>query len=95
MATIPTVDIPHLKVLPREPEAVERRIAPPLAKPEPEQRLWKITTDAVSPKHRYLEDVILVFFGIIAAAAVFLCFSQLFRLLNNDFISQVVKILLQ
>ncbi|MGA8654691.1 MAG: hypothetical protein WB586_00955 [Chthoniobacterales bacterium] len=95
MATTPTAYTPHLKVLRPEPEVETLPIAPARPKPEPEHRLWKITSEVVSPKHRYLEGVIFVFFGVIAVIGTFLCFSQLFRMLNDDFISQVVRILLQ
>jgi hypothetical protein len=95
MATIPTAYTPHLKVLRPEPEVATHRIAPARPKPEPEHRLWKITSEIVSPKHGYLEGVIFVIFGVIAAVGTVLCLSQLFRLLNNDSISQAVRILLQ
>lgn len=95
MATTPTAPTVHLKVLRREPEVATRRIPKAQREPEPEQRLWKITSEVVSPKRRFLEQLIFLFFGIVASVATTICFSQLFRLLGNDSISQLVRVLLQ
>jgi hypothetical protein len=65
------------------------------ASPESERRLWKLTSDVVSTEHRWSEYLIFCLFAILAAVATIHCFFQLFRLLNDESISHMVKILLQ
>jgi hypothetical protein len=65
------------------------------AAPASESRLWKLTLDVVSIQHRRIEYLSFLLFAVLSAVVTISCFSQLFRLLNDDSISHVVKIFLQ
>jgi hypothetical protein len=77
-----------VKALSREPEMALYPVAQVL---EP-LRLWKLTSDVVSTEHRWIELSVV---SRVAAVATINCFFQLLRLLNDDSLSHVVKILLQ
>jgi len=82
------------------PPSQERTIATPRtpvapAAPESESRLWKLTSDVVSVQHRWIEHLSFLLFAVVAAVATISCFVQLLRLLNDDSITHVVKILLR
>ena len=78
----------------------ERKIATPCtpvapAAPESESRLWKLTSDVVSVQHRWIEHLSFLLFAVVAAVATISCFVQLLRLLKDDSINHVAKILLR
>ena len=82
-----------VKALSQKPEMALYPVAQVVL--EPESRLWKITSYVVSTEQRWIEHLIFLLFGVVAAVATINCFFQLLRLLNDDSISHVVKILLQ
>ena len=51
---------------------------------QPEQRLWKLSAQAVSPKVARIELLALILFLTIAVVGVVSCFAELFQLLDND-----------
>lgn len=64
------------------------------AEREPETRLWKVFAEATSPRLSGLEWVAFLFFGALALGALVYCFSELFRLFNNDTLARTVRLLL-
>ena len=74
----------------------ERKIATPCtpvapAAPESESRLWKLPSDVASVQHRWIEHLCFLLF----AVAIISWFVHLLRLLNDDSLTHVVKILLR
>lgn len=76
-----------------EPEIATHPVAQ--VSPESERRPWKLTSDVASTEHRWNEYLIFCLFAILAAIATIQYFFKLFRLLNDESISHVVKILIQ
>jgi hypothetical protein len=58
---------------------------------EPEQRLWKLSAQAVSPKVARIELFALILFLTIALVGVVSCFAELFQLLDNDAIGWMAR----
>ena len=58
---------------------------------EPEQRLWKISAKAISPTIAAVELFMVILFLVVAAFAVFGCFAELSRLLDNDAVGWVAR----
>jgi hypothetical protein len=58
---------------------------------EPEQRLWKLSAQAVSPKVARIELFALILFLTIAVVGVVSCFAELSRLLDNDAIGWIAR----
>jgi hypothetical protein len=58
---------------------------------EPEQRLWKLSAQAVSPKVARIELFALILFLTIAVVGVVGCFAELFQLLDNDAIGWIAR----
>lgn len=56
---------------------------------EPEQRLWKLSAQAVSPTFAMIELFVLVLFLVFALIGVVSCFAELSHLLENDAIGHV------
>jgi hypothetical protein len=61
---------------------------------EAEHRLWKLCTQAASPRSEKSELVVFVALGLLAAAALTSCFSELLHLLDADAIGKTVQALL-
>ena len=68
----------------REPKPV--RLSPSY---EPEQRLWKLSAQAVSPQFAVIELFVLVLFLVVALIGVISCFAELSHLLGTDAIGHV------
>ena len=58
---------------------------------EPEERLWKLSTQAVSPRFARIELFALILFLAIAVVGVVSCFAELFQLLDNDAIGWIAR----
>ena len=58
---------------------------------EPEERLWKLSTQAVSPRFARIELFALILFLTIAVVGVVSCFAELFQLLDNDAVGWVAR----
>jgi hypothetical protein len=58
---------------------------------EPEERLWKLSAQAVSPRFARIELFALILFLTIAVVGVVSCFAELFQLLDNDAIGWVAR----
>jgi hypothetical protein len=56
---------------------------------EPEQRLWKLSAYATSPKSAIIELFILALFLTLALAATIDCFAELSRLLQSEAIEHI------
>jgi len=56
---------------------------------EPEQRLWKLAAQAVSPKLAMIESFVVVLFLVVALLSVTSCFTGLSHLLNSDAIGHL------
>jgi hypothetical protein len=67
----------------------------PKAETEPEERLWKVCAEAVSPRFSALESLAFVFFGALAIGALACCFSELFQLISSGALDQTVHALLK
>ena len=87
----PTISAP-VEALSRERKIETPRVPMAQAAPEPESRLWKLTSDVVSVQHRWIEHLSFLLFAVFSAVATISCFLQLVRLLNDDSISHVVKL---
>ena len=64
------------------------------AEREPETRLWKVFAEAASPRLSGLEWMAFLVFVALALGALVYCFSELFRLFNNDTLDRTVRLLL-
>ena len=58
---------------------------------EPEERLWKLSAQAVSPRFARIELFALILFLTIAVVGVVSCFAELSQLLDNDAIGWVAR----
>ena len=58
---------------------------------EPEERLWKLSAQAVSPRFARIELFALILFLTIAIVGVVSCFAELFHLLDNDAIGWIAR----
>jgi hypothetical protein len=58
---------------------------------EPEESLWKLSAQAVSPRFARIELFALILFLAIAIVGVFGCFAELSRLLDNDAVGWVAR----
>ena len=58
---------------------------------EPEERLWKLSAQAVSRRFARIELFALILFLTIALVGVVSCFAELFELLDNDAIGWVAR----
>ena len=58
---------------------------------EPEERLWKLSAQAVSPRFARIELIALILFLTIAIVGVVSCFAELFHLLDNDAIGWIAR----
>ena len=58
---------------------------------EPEQRLWKLSAQVVSPKVARIELFALILFLTIAVVGVVSCFAELFQLLDDDAIGWIAR----
>jgi hypothetical protein len=95
MATITSADSAPVKAISREPEIATFRTPVAPVAPEPERRLWKLSSDVLSSGHGWIGNLIFVMFAVVAALATINCFFQLLRLLNDASINDVVKFLLR
>lgn len=77
----------------KHPSAIEKEnaVQRPSSIGEPEQRLWKLSTHAPSPKSAIIEVLVLVLFLALALAATIDCFAELSRLLQSDAIEHGMK----
>jgi hypothetical protein len=66
----------------------------PKAEAEPEARLWKVCTAAVSPRFSVLESFAFLLFGALSLAALACCFSELLQFLSSGALNQTVHALL-
>ena len=57
---------------------------------EPEQRLWKLSARAGSPKFAMIELFVLMLCLVVALVGIISCFGELSRVLENDAIGYVV-----
>jgi hypothetical protein len=64
------------------------------AETEPEERLWKVCTEAASPRLSGFEFIAFLFFGALVLGALAYCFSELFQLLNSGALDETVRALL-
>ena len=62
---------------------------------EPEERLFKVCQDFVSPSRGRIESLVFLFFGAVSSTALFFCFSELFRILCSGYLEQTVQVLLR
>jgi hypothetical protein len=95
MATLTSTISARVQALSRERKIVTPGTSVAQAAPESESRLWKLTLDVASVQHRWIEHLSFLLFAVLSAVAIINCFFQLFRLLNDDSISHVVKMFLQ
>jgi hypothetical protein len=58
---------------------------------ELEERLWKLSAQAVSPKVARIELFALMLFLTLAVVGVVSCFAELFQLLDNDAVGWVAR----
>jgi hypothetical protein len=58
---------------------------------EPEERLWKLSAQAVSPRFARIELFALILFLAIAVVGLVSCFAELSQLLDNDAIGWVAR----
>jgi hypothetical protein len=58
---------------------------------EPEERLWKLSAQAVSPRFARIELFALILFLAIAVVGVVSCFAELSQLLDNDAIGWIAR----
>jgi hypothetical protein len=56
---------------------------------EPEQRLWKLSARAASPRFAIIEVFILVLFLVLALVAIVSCLAELSHLLQSDAVGRV------
>jgi hypothetical protein len=58
---------------------------------QPEERLWKLSAQAVSPRFARIELFALILFLAISVVGVVSCFVVLFQLLDNDAVLWVAR----
>ena len=58
---------------------------------EPEERLWKLSAQAVSPRFARIELFALILFLAIAVVGLVSCFAELSQLLDNDAMGWVAR----
>jgi hypothetical protein len=58
---------------------------------EPEERLWKLSAQAVSPRFARIELFALILFLAISVVGVVSCFAELSQLLDNDAIGWIAR----
>jgi hypothetical protein len=58
---------------------------------QPEERLWKLSAQAVSPRFARIELFALILFLAIAVVGVVSCFAELSQLLDNDAVGWVAR----
>jgi hypothetical protein len=58
---------------------------------QPEERLWKLSAQAVSPRFARIELFALILFLAISVVGVVSCFVKLFQLLDNDAVGWVAR----
>ena len=56
---------------------------------EPEQRLWKLSARASSPRFAIIEVLTLALFLVLAIVAIVSCFAELSHLLQSDAVGRV------
>src|SRR4029077_12182005 len=56
---------------------------------EPEQRFWKLSARAASPRFAIIEGFILVLFLVLALVGIVSCFAELSHLLQSDAVGRV------
>ena len=78
----------------RQAAAGPRPLSRSKAETEPESRLWKLCAEAASPRLSGAEWIALLFLGASALAALALCLSESFHLLNSGALDQTVRALL-
>jgi hypothetical protein len=61
---------------------------------EPEQRLYKLSREAASPKLVRLELLAFLFLGILVSLAAAYCSTELFEVINSGALDQTVQTLL-
>ena len=61
----------------------------PISICEPEQRLWKLSARAASPRFAIIEVFILVLFLVLALVGIVSCFAELSHLLQSDAVGRV------
>jgi hypothetical protein len=72
-----------------------RRLAAQLRRnSEPEQSLWKLSMEAVSPKFAKVGLIAFLFLGVLVSAATVCSFSELVHLVNSGALEQTVQALL-
>ena len=69
----------------REPKPIR-----PSSIHQPEQRLWKLSARAASPKFAVIESFVLAIFLLVALVGVLSCFAELAHPLDSDAIGHVV-----
>jgi hypothetical protein len=58
---------------------------------EPEERLWKLSAQTVSPRFARIELFALILFLAISVVGVVSCFAELSQLLDNDAVGWVAR----
>ena len=61
---------------------------------EPERRLYKLSSEAVSPKVGRLDLTAYLLFGVLVSATTLYCGTELIQMLNNGTLEQTVRTLL-
>jgi len=61
----------------------------PISICEPEQRLWKLSARAASPRFAIIEVLILALFLVLAIVAIVSCLAELSHLLQSDAVGRV------
>jgi len=75
--------------------AERRRITANLrSRIEPEQRLWKLSMEAASPKFAKVGLIVFLFLAVLVSAATVCSFSELVHLVNSGALEQTVQTLL-
>jgi hypothetical protein len=86
MSTAPATQL-YVPAPDRKPTVLSRAV--PVSKPEPEQRLWKIS--AAACKTTKGEWIFFVLFGVLAVLTTVPAFLTLFHLLNTDALTHFVE----
>jgi hypothetical protein len=58
---------------------------------QPEERLWKLSAQAVSPRFARIELFALILFLAVAVVGLISCFAELYQLLDNDAIGWIAR----
>jgi hypothetical protein len=72
----------------------QRLMAPLRREIEPDHRLYKLSSEAASPKFSRFELIAFLFFGVLASAATVYCVIELFHMVNTVALEQTVQTLL-